>query len=169
MNTAERYHDLSCGHRVYRHESKCAHLHGHNYRIHFTCAPVEGLDPVGRVLDFSDINTRLCQWTELNWDHKMLIWQEDPWAFELQHLDPTVVILPFNPTAENMANYLLNIIGPVQLKGTGVVLIKVRIEETRKCSASAFTTIGDASLKQQIVPELLEGADAIRADAEGRN
>lgn len=27
------YHDISCGHRVYGHESKCAHLHGHNYRI----------------------------------------------------------------------------------------------------------------------------------------
>jgi 6-pyruvoyltetrahydropterin/6-carboxytetrahydropterin synthase len=32
---ASRYHDISCGHRVYGHESKCAHLHGHNYRVHF--------------------------------------------------------------------------------------------------------------------------------------
>ena len=48
-NFVKRYPDISCGHRVYRHESKCAHLHGHNYRIHFT---VTGrLDSLGRVID----------------------------------------------------------------------------------------------------------------------
>ena len=41
--TAERYHDISCGHRVVGHESKCAFLHGHNYR---DVVMVEGgLDP----------------------------------------------------------------------------------------------------------------------------
>jgi 6-pyruvoyltetrahydropterin/6-carboxytetrahydropterin synthase len=38
MITANRYHDISCGHRVVGHEGKCRHLHGHNYRIHFVCA-----------------------------------------------------------------------------------------------------------------------------------
>ena len=37
MITAERYHDISMGHRVVGHENKCRHLHGHNYRIHFVC------------------------------------------------------------------------------------------------------------------------------------
>lgn len=140
MITADRYHDISCGHRVYGHESKCAHLHGHNYRIHFTCVPVDALDKVGRVIDFSVMKSKLCMWVEDNWDHHMLIWQEDIWCDDLALMDPTVVILPFNPTAENMANYLLNIIGPMQLLDTGVVLLKVVVEETRKCSASA---IGD--------------------------
>lgn len=48
-NFVKRYPDISCGHRLYKHESKCAHLHGHNYRIHFT---VTGrLDALGRVTD----------------------------------------------------------------------------------------------------------------------
>ena len=136
LNTAERYHDISCGHRVYGHESKCAHLHGHNYRVHFTCAIPE-LDEVGRVLDFSAMKERLCMWLEDNWDHKFLVWQEDPWAQELLAMDDTVVLLPFNPTAENMATALLTVIGPKQLEGTKVTLIKVTVEETRKCSASA--------------------------------
>ena len=36
-----------------------------------------------------------------------------------------------------MAAYLLDVIGPAQLANTGVKLIRVRVEETRKCSAIA--------------------------------
>jgi 6-pyruvoyltetrahydropterin/6-carboxytetrahydropterin synthase len=134
MITANRYHDISCGHRVVGHEGKCRHLHGHNYRIHFVCA-ADGLDSVGRVIDFSVIKAKLCMWLEDEWDHKMLLWREDPMLPELRQLDPTVVQLPFNPTAENLAWYLIDEIAPEQLRGTGVRLIKCVIEETRKCSA----------------------------------
>jgi hypothetical protein len=50
----------------------------------------------------------------------------------------SIVFVPFNPTAENMARYLLEVIGPQQLVGTGVGLVSVTVEETRKCSASAL-------------------------------
>lgn len=132
---AERYHDISIGHRVYNHESKCANLHGHNYRVHFHCAAAE-LDNVGRVIDFSDIKSRLCMWLEDNWDHKMLIWSGDPMLRTLQQLDPTVVEVPFNPTAENVAQYLVDVVGPQQLEGTGIKLVYCKVDETRKCSAS---------------------------------
>lgn len=139
--TAERYHDLSCGHRVFGHEGKCAHLHGHNYRVTFTCA-AEKLDAVGRVIDFAVIKDKLCQWLELYWDHRFLVFDQDDWAHTLQLLDPTgAVVVPFNPTAENMAEYLLLIVGPLQLRGTGVKLIGVRVEETRKCAAYAGGTL----------------------------
>ena len=42
--SASRYHDFSAGHRVTGHENKCAHLHGHNYRVHFTVRPRGGSD-----------------------------------------------------------------------------------------------------------------------------
>lgn len=131
---AKRYHDFCAGHRVHGHESKCAHLHGHNYRIHFT---IEGdLDSIGRVMDFSVIKERLCEWLEENWDHKFLVWVNDPLASYLVEIDNKgVVKTPFNPTAENMAEYLVVEIGPKQLEGTGCVLTSVEIEETRKCSA----------------------------------
>lgn len=132
---AKRYHDISCGHRVYQHESKCAHLHGHNYRVHFTCE-AESLDNIGRVIDFSDMKSRLCMWLEDNWDHKTLIWENDPWAKVLPEIDPTIVIVPFNPTAENIAQHLVEVIGPQQLAGTGIKLVHCDVEETRKCSAS---------------------------------
>lgn len=134
--TATRYHDFSTGHRVYGHESKCAHLHGHNYRIHLTVEADE-LDSVGRVMDFSAIKEHLCYWLEDNWDHKFLVWSKDPFATTLKEIDPEgTVVVDFNPTAENMGQHLIEVIGPRQLKDTGVKLISVNIEETRKCNVT---------------------------------
>lgn len=133
---AHRYHDISTGHRVYQHESKCAHLHGHNYRVHFTVEAPK-LDAIGRVMDFSVIKEKLCMWLEDNWDHKFLVWEQDPWAKVLKETDPEgTVVVGFNPTAENMAQHLVEVIGPQQLEGTDVTLTHVAIEETRKCSCS---------------------------------
>jgi len=95
----------------------------------------EQLDPVGRVMDFSVIKDLLVVWIEKNFDHKFLIWEKDPFAPTLKELDPEgTVVVGFNPTAENMGQYLINTIGPQQLAGTNVKLVKVNIEETRKCS-----------------------------------
>lgn len=136
---ATRYHDFSCGHRVYGHENKCAHLHGHNYRVTFEVEAFGGhaVDKIGRVLDFSVIKSLLCGWLEVNWDHKFLVWEEDPWLAALKSIDDSGVVgLPFNPTAENMAQYLLDVVGPASLRNTGVALARVTVEETRKCAAT---------------------------------
>lgn len=141
MNSVTRYHDISAGHRVVDHEGKCKHLHGHNYRIHFTCVAGGGLDHLGRVVDFSVIKGTLCQWLEDSWDHRMLISQRDPMLPQLELLDPLgVVVVPFNPTAEKMAEFLVHAVGPQVLADTGVKLVKVVIEETRKCSATYALT-----------------------------
>lgn len=141
---ATRYHDISCGHRVFGHESKCRFLHGHNYRIFFVCEANE-LDSVGRVLDFSVMKSVLCEWLEENWDHKFLVWYKDPIIATLLSLREFadaegLIEVPFNPTAENMAEFLLHN-GNRLLRQAGhpeVVLVEVQVEETRKCSASAF-------------------------------
>lgn len=156
--SAERYHDISCGHRVYGHESKCANLHGHNYRVTFLCQ-AERLDMVGRVIDFSVMKERLCMPMEEMWDHRMLLWQEDPWHVDLRLMDPSVVVLPFNPTAENLAGYLLRYWAPLQLRGTEVTLVGVKVEETRKCSAMA--TI-DPTEDPIPLPERLDGDSHVR-------
>lgn len=166
MHKVHRYHDICAGHRVTGHESKCQHLHGHNYRVHFTCVadmskrskelgiPEKhlGLDDIGRVIDFSVVKEKLCMWIEDNWDHKFLAWENDPLVRTLEQalianedlkftpeagkFNESIVWVPFNPTAENMAQYLVDVVGPKQLEGTGVKLVEVLIEETAKCHAS---------------------------------
>lgn len=84
------------------------------------------------------MKTTLCQWLEDNWDHKMLIWVEDTLATMglPSPMSESIVRVPFNPTAENMAEYLVTEIGPTVLGDSGIVLVKVVVEETRKCFAS---------------------------------
>ena len=134
--SAIRHHDISCGHVVFGHEHKCRHLHGHNYRVHFRVSGER--DAVGRVLDFGVIKSRLCDWLEAHWDHRFLVWDEHPLAAALQAVDAQgVLLVPFNPTAENMARYLLEEIGPRQLADWPVRLDQVIVEETAKCRAEA--------------------------------
>ena len=129
-----RHHDFSCGHRIHGHTGGCGNLHGHNYRAHFHCEQ-DHLDALGMVVDFAVIKSRLCQWVEENWDHRFLLWAEDPILAAMTAIDPTVMAVPFNPTAENMALHLLNVVGPQAMAGTGVRLVGVVLEETRKCLA----------------------------------
>lgn len=162
-----RSHEICAGHRVVGHESKCRHLHGHNYVFHFHVAPkldgqirslakeyeVESaaLDQVGRVIDFSVVKSTLCEWLETNWDHRFLHWEKDELIRgviglvendnrdgfvprdQVDHLYNSFVELPFNPTAENLAAYMVEVIGPRLLDEHGVELVKCIIEETSKC------------------------------------
>lgn len=162
-----RSHEICAGHRVVGHESKCRHLHGHNYVFHFHVAPkldgqikslakeykVESsaLDTVGRVIDFSVVKSTLCEWLETNWDHRFLHWEKDELIRgvislvendnrdgfvprdQVDHLYNSFVELPFNPTAENLAAYMVEVIGPRLLDKHGVELVKCTIEETSKC------------------------------------
>ena len=82
----------------------------------------------------------------------MLLWNNDPIfsrveAFtdlhEFDILMQSICRVPFNPLAEQMADYLLTTISPKQLEGTGIVCSKVTVEETRKCSACARLTPQD--------------------------
>jgi 6-pyruvoyltetrahydropterin/6-carboxytetrahydropterin synthase len=136
MITITRKHEIACGHRVYGHESKCAHLHGHNYMFEMVCsAPT--LDGVGRVMDFNNVKNLLCNWLELYWDHKMLLFREDPFSNALGYVDHRgLCIVEFNPTVENIAKYFAEVVAPGQLAGTDVQLVELTVWETSKCSAT---------------------------------
>jgi len=82
------------------------------------------------------IKSTLCEWLEQNFDHKFLIWVNDPIYETLKVVDPDgVVQVSFNPTAENIAKYMVEEIAPPLLKGLNCILTKCRVEETRKCAA----------------------------------
>lgn len=138
MITITRRFQYAIGHRVHGHESKCRNMHGHNYVFHFT-ATAEHLDTLGRIIDFSILKTRLGEWLEGRWDHGFLVYEKDDEACAALRsiTGQKKHVVPFNPTAENMASYLLREICPSLLADTGVTVIEVRIEETENCTASA--------------------------------
>jgi 6-pyruvoyltetrahydropterin/6-carboxytetrahydropterin synthase len=63
----------------------------------------------------------------------MLIANEPNEIDESPHWFSSMVSLPFNPTAENLAAHMVEVVGPQLLAEHGVKLVKCVIEETSKC------------------------------------
>jgi 6-pyruvoyltetrahydropterin/6-carboxytetrahydropterin synthase len=131
------------GHRLLGHEGRCAYLHGHNYRVEVEVEARGGgteVDDVGRVVDFALIKRRLLGWLDAHWDHAFILWEEDATALAAVKLaEPTkYFLLPWNPTAENMARYLLEVVAPHALADLGVVARRVAVWETDESCAIAM-------------------------------
>jgi 6-pyruvoyltetrahydropterin/6-carboxytetrahydropterin synthase len=135
--------NFSSGHRVFKHEGKCANPHGHSYCAHiFAERELDSseLDSLGRVIDFSVLKEKIGGWIELNFDHTFLVFEEDLEmikALDLVKSPKKPFICPFNPTAENIAHYLLTVICPEELKGLGIKVTKVIVYESENCYAES--------------------------------
>lgn len=139
MITCTRRIQFCAGHRVMGHENKCARVHGHNYIVLFE-AHAESLDGIGRVIDFSVLKDKLGGWIDDYWDHGFIAYVKDQEVIDAIRSTEghRLYLLPLNPTAENMADYLLRVISPQQLAGTGVTVIRVVIHETENCHAEVM-------------------------------
>ena len=106
---------------------ECQRVHGHSYIIEVFFEAKE-LNADGMVIDFKKVNEIIKPLLE-RWDHMMLV----PLSLDTYvHLGPfrdSCLLVPFNPTAENMAKHLFEKIAPVVETITDGAL-KVRVHET---------------------------------------
>lgn len=139
--TVTRRVAFNAGHRLLGHEGMCRYLHGHNYLAEFHVRPRdEGhVDSVGRVVDFAELKTRLKGWIDEHWDHGLVLAEHDENAIAAARMmePPRYFLLPSNPTAEAMAEYLLHTACPAALAGLEVECVKVVLWETRDSCATA--------------------------------
>ena len=126
-------------HRVPRHEGKCAAFHGHRYTADVTCE-AEGLDDLGRVVDFGVVKDLVGGFIDERWDHTALLMRDDPDSAAMviaasneQHGRP-VYWMQGAPTAENIALELARVATKL-LAGRGLRVVHVRVWETPNCWA----------------------------------
>jgi 6-pyruvoyltetrahydropterin/6-carboxytetrahydropterin synthase len=128
--------EFDYGHRLINHESKCAHAHGHRGVVELECV-ADALDIAGRVIDFGVIKEIVGGWIDEKWDHAFLVNEDDRVMCEfLVEQQQRRYFLPCEPSAENLAQYLLTKANEL-LKGAGVVVKEVRFWETPNGSSTA--------------------------------
>lgn len=150
-NSVTLVHKFCAAHRLIHHPGKCSNLHGHNYRVEVTVTGM--IHPVtGMVVDFARVKEIIGGWINKEWDHKIILNAQDPimLAADSQPVEsPTHYLtrlyghvpfaMPVEPTAENMAKFLLVVKDWFKdhpgLRGA-VNVVAVTVHETDSCSAT---------------------------------
>lgn len=146
-----REHSWEMAHRLPNHPGLCRFIHGHSYKIQLTISPGPGefSTETGMVMDFSDVKRVLCSWLDDNWDHRLMLWEKDPLveagvsklladaSDSTKDFFHNLVLVPFIPTAENMATHLGEAIFPHLL---------ARVVAAGDRRISAFTSVSRITL-----------------------
>lgn len=109
-------------HRLFEYPGKCQNLHGHGFVAEVWIRGMKQ-DRFGMLIDFAEIKDKINVL-----DHKVLLNKADP-MFELLMLKTPVIGLDANPTAENIAIYILDM-----LRGD-MDIIRVRLYENENSYA----------------------------------
>ena len=143
--TIRRYVETDTGHRVPNHKSKCRHLHGHRYRfeaeIEGDVVQVSGVSDEGMLMDFSDISRVLMEHVHDVIDHAFVVYEGDEEArraCEVMGSTHRTVIVPFIPTAENLAKWAFEAVEPhiQSVYGNRLKLVAMHCRETPKSVAT---------------------------------
>ena len=122
------------GHRVLNHRSVCKGLHGHRYKAEI-CVEGElvlesGASEEGMVIDFADIKKVASKFIQEELDHAFMVWDKDEELLEFFNKSKghKPVIVPFTPTAENVAAYIFQ---ELQDKFTDVFKTGLRLQSVK--------------------------------------
>ena len=130
--------EFDAAHRVMEHESQCKYLHGHRYKLEAFFEAKE-LDALGRVVDFGKIKELLGAWIDEYWDHATILFDKDKELGEAiaSITQQKIFYLDSNPTAENMALFLLHHVCPKLFEGHDIVCTEIILHETPNCFVRA--------------------------------
>ncbi|HTV53923.1 MAG TPA: 6-carboxytetrahydropterin synthase QueD [Terriglobia bacterium] len=112
-------YSFAAGHALRNYKGKCENIHGHNYRLQVTVVG-DALNDAGLLVDFSDLKKEI----------RLVVSR-----FDHQFLNEVAPFDQLNPSAENLARYISDSIGP-QLRHRGLQVQAVTVWETETSSAT---------------------------------
>ncbi len=140
-----RFVETDTGHRVPNHKSKCRHMHGHRYRfeaeIEGDTVQETGVSEEGMLIDFSDVSAILMEHVHDIVDHAFVVYEGDSEArkaCDAMGEGHRTVVVPFIPTAENLAKWAFEQVQPhiSTAYGNRLKLVAMHVRETPKSTAS---------------------------------
>lgn len=113
-HTISKEVEFDAGHRVPNHASKCRNPHGHRYRVRARVTgeivTTSGASNEGMLEDFTVIKDLLNRFSHDIYDHGFIVWSEDmamqvalAKGADRDNLNWNVIVVPWIPTAENLA------------------------------------------------------------------
>lgn len=157
-HTVSRKIEIDAAHRVPDHTGKCRNLHGHRYLVEAVCAGelASSGHESGMVIDFGFLKEEMVEVIDAGSDHAIMLWSGDPLVEALTGGDQStggvdrdahgrirsrfgpILVLPFTPTAENLARYWFCALKERISTRTGgrVTLTEVKVWETPNACAT---------------------------------
>lgn len=120
-------------HALHGHGGKCAHMHGHSYRLEVTIKGTPINDPSrpdhGMVMDFAELKAIVKEHILDRFDHALLLSERDRGAFdETNTLFGRMEYTRFQPTCENLVLEIARVLN--DCLPAGVALRDLRLWET---------------------------------------
>jgi len=139
-----RVFHFDMAHVLLNYTGKCKNIHGHTYKLEVTVKGVpcndENSPKKGMLIDFSDFKNLIEKEIINIWDHALMIHQETDRKLlnALNNNYEKVIIVPFQPTTENMICELSSIIK--RILPYDLQLFSLRLYETEKSYAEWFAS-----------------------------
>lgn len=137
--------NFETGHALYGYDGKCKNVHGHSYKLSVTVIgePISDSNHVkfGMVIDFGDLKKIVREEIVDVFDHATVFNQNTPHielAHELQQRGHHVILVPYQPTSENMVTDFAE---KIQKRlPQNIVLHSLRLQETETSYAEWFAS-----------------------------
>lgn len=99
MTSVTKQFRTETAHRLLNHSGRCKNVHGHSYNWQITLAS-PNLMLNGMIIDFGDLKRKAGAVID-NYDHTLVLQDNDPIYSVLQYSDLRIMTMPMPPTAEN--------------------------------------------------------------------
>jgi 6-pyruvoyltetrahydropterin/6-carboxytetrahydropterin synthase len=115
--------DIQVAHRLSLTPGKCQNIHGHSMNVQLSILCYPGMEGIacnndGDPLELGDVKDRFRKYLKDNYDHRLLLNENDPWAGylvteanlkapdQMAAMLPGLTSMPGDPTVENIAQWI---------------------------------------------------------------
>jgi 6-pyruvoyltetrahydropterin/6-carboxytetrahydropterin synthase len=143
IRITKRFH-FEMAHTLYEYDGLCRNIHGHSYNLEVTIAGEprneSGHPKDGMILDFSEFKNIVKANVVNRFDHALMVNRLVPEKQQelLKQTTERVIVVDFQPTSENIAVYISEILQ--QHLPAGVILFSIRLYETETSFAEWFAS-----------------------------
>lgn len=139
------------------HTSSCQEIHGHSYTIEVFMT-ANTLNDDGMVVDFGEVKELIRDYIN-TWDHILVLYDADKTLIDKLDSLTKLKVVPYNPTAENMAKGLYDDITDILISKADHddiewSLLKIIVHETATGYAEYSNIIqNNSSIKNDVVAD----------------